>query len=75
MPNVSKLRRTFEAIIEGEGCEVLSFEVAKRGHLKFIVAAPGLGPKTFFTACSPSDARGIKNFRGDVRRWARGSTK
>lgn len=60
----------YEAIFDDHGVLVENQAFTARGHLRFLVKYHGA--KTIFIApSSPSDARGLANFRGDVRRWVR----
>lgn len=67
-PSMRKRALPYLAVFEAEGVEVET-EISSGTHFKFL-ARKGSSSRSFFAPFSPSDSRGIKNFRGDVRRWA-----
>ena len=60
----------YKAVFANHGVLVEEQAFTARGHLRFLVAKDG-EKRIFIAPGSPSDARGLANFRGDVRRWVR----
>lgn len=60
----------YEAVFDDHGVLVENQAFTARGHIRFLVEKNG-EKRIFIAPGSCSDARGLANFRGDVRRWVR----
>jgi hypothetical protein len=72
MGNNLKNLKEHKSIFIDLGIHIEDIEMAKKTtHIKFKVEY--LGNKRIFVApSSPSDQRGIKNFKGSITHWVRG---
>lgn len=60
----------YEAVFDELGVLVENAAMTAKNHMRFLVELNGV-KRIFIAPGSCSDHRGLTQFRGDVRRWAR----
>ena len=69
MPKLTNRGKATAAIIESEGCRVISWRVTSKNHYQFEYAAPDGRVSKLTSSGTPGDARTNRNERAIVRKF------